>query len=78
MHYRLKDFSQFKPLFLLKGKSMLSYALIFFIIAIVAGLLGFKGVESGASKIAKIFFFIFIVLALLVIGAIILGFKLAF
>ncbi len=30
---------------------MLTYALIFFIIAIIAGLLGFKGVESGAAKI---------------------------
>ena len=57
---------------------MLTYALIFFVIAVIAGMLGFKGVESGASKIAKIFFFIFIILALLVVGATVLGLKLAF
>jgi uncharacterized membrane protein YtjA (UPF0391 family) len=57
---------------------MLSYALFFFVIAIVAGLLGFKGVESGASKIAKFFFFIFIILALFVVAATVFGLKLAF
>lgn len=55
---------------------MLYYALLFFVIAVVAGLLGFKGVESGATKIAKIFFFIFIVLALAVVAATILGISL--
>ena len=55
---------------------MLYYALVFFIIAVVAGLLGFKNVESGATKIAKVFFFIFIVLALLVVAATVLGFSL--
>jgi uncharacterized membrane protein YtjA (UPF0391 family) len=57
---------------------MLTYAIIFFVIAVIAGMLGFKGVESGASKIAKFFFFVFIFLALLVVGAIVLGLKLAF
>ena len=57
---------------------MLYYALLFFVIAVVAGLLGFKDVESGATKIAKFFFFIFIILALLVVGAAILGISLAF
>ena len=83
MHYHLCKFEQLKHLFLLltsllKGISMLSYAIIFFVIAVIAGMLGFKGVESGASKIAKIFFFIFIILALLVVGATVLGLKLAF
>lgn len=57
---------------------MLYYAFLFFVIAIVAGLLGFKDVESGATKIAKFFFFIFIILALLVFGAVVLGLNLAF
>lgn len=57
---------------------MLYYALVFFVIAVVAGLLGFKDVESGATKIAKFFFFIFIILALLVVAAAILGISLAF
>jgi uncharacterized membrane protein YtjA (UPF0391 family) len=52
---------------------MLYYALVFFVIAIIAGLLGFKGVESGATKIAKLFFFIFIVLAIAVVLATLLG-----
>lgn len=57
---------------------MLYYAFLFFAIAIVAGLLGFKEVQSGATKIAKFFFFIFIILALLVVGAVVLGFSLTF
>ena len=57
---------------------MLYYALVFFVIAIIAGLLGFKDVESRATKIAKFFFFIFIILALLVVGSAVLGISLAF
>ena len=57
---------------------MLYYALLFFVIAVVAGLLGFKGVESGATKIAKLFFFVFIILALAVVVATILGISLVF
>ncbi len=57
---------------------MLYYALLFFVIAIVAGLLGFNDVESGANKIAKFFFFIFIILALLVVAASIFGLSLVF
>ena len=37
---------------------MLKWALIFFIVAIVAGLLGFTGIAAGASTIAKWLFFI--------------------
>ena len=55
---------------------MLYYAIVFFIIAVVAGLLGFKGVGSGATKIAKVFFFIFLVLALLVMLSAVLGISL--
>lgn len=43
---------------------MLYYAVVFFIIAIVAGLLGFGGIAVGASSIAQVLFFIFIVLFL--------------
>jgi uncharacterized membrane protein YtjA (UPF0391 family) len=41
---------------------MLRYALIFFIVAIVAALFGFGGIAAGATEIAKILFFIFLVL----------------
>jgi uncharacterized membrane protein YtjA (UPF0391 family) len=37
---------------------MLKWALIFFIIAIVAGLFGFTGIAAGAATIAKWLFFL--------------------
>lgn len=51
---------------------MLYYALVFFVLALVAGLLGFGGIASASVGIAKILFFIFIVLFLLsaVFGAV--------
>lgn len=41
---------------------MLRYAAIFFIIAVVAAVFGFGGIAAGAVDIAKILFFIFLVL----------------
>lgn len=41
---------------------MLGWALIFFIVALVAALFGFTGVYEAASGIASILFFIFLVL----------------
>jgi uncharacterized membrane protein YtjA (UPF0391 family) len=45
--------------------SLLWWAFIAFVVAIVAGALGFRGVESGAATIAKVLFGIFLVLALI-------------
>jgi len=42
---------------------MLHYAVVFFVIALIAALFGFGGIASGAVGIAKILFFVFIVLA---------------
>jgi len=42
---------------------MLHYAIVFFVIALVAALFGFGGIAAGASEIAKILFFIFLVIA---------------
>ncbi len=42
---------------------MLHYAVIFFVIALIAALFGFGGIAAGAVGIAKILFFVFIVLA---------------
>lgn len=39
---------------------MLRWAVIFFVIAIVAAVLGFGGIAAGASEIARILFFIFL------------------
>ncbi|MDT8997748.1 DUF1328 domain-containing protein [Paucibacter sp. APW11] len=43
---------------------MLHYAVVFFVIALIAALFGFGGIAAGAVEIAKVLFFIFIVLAL--------------
>ncbi len=43
---------------------MLRWAAIFFVIAIVAGVMGFWGLESSAAGIAKVLFFAFLVMAL--------------
>ena len=40
---------------------MLKWALIFFIVSIVAGVFGFGGISAGAADIAKILFYIFVV-----------------
>jgi len=49
---------------------MLYYAIVFFVIALVAALLGFGGIAASAVGIAKILSLIFIVLAL---GSLIFG-----
>ncbi|MFX7992970.1 DUF1328 family protein, partial [Acinetobacter baumannii] len=36
---------------------MLHYALIFFVVAIIAAVLGFGGIAAGAASIAKILFY---------------------
>lgn len=49
---------------------MLRYALIFFVVAFIAAVFGFTGIAAGAAEIAKILFFIFVVifLATLLVG----------
>ncbi|HZK40135.1 MAG TPA: DUF1328 domain-containing protein [Atribacterota bacterium] len=42
---------------------MLRLAVVFFVVAIVAALLGFTKIAGSSMQIAKILFFIFIVLA---------------
>jgi uncharacterized membrane protein YtjA (UPF0391 family) len=43
--------------------SMLHYAVIFFVIALIAAVFGFAGIAAGAAGIAKILFFVFLILA---------------
>jgi uncharacterized membrane protein YtjA (UPF0391 family) len=43
---------------------MLRWALTFFIIAIIAGILGFGGIATGAADIARVCFFFFVVVFL--------------
>jgi uncharacterized membrane protein YtjA (UPF0391 family) len=44
---------------------MLHYAVVFFIIAIIAAVLGFGGIAAGAAGIAKILFFVFLIGAII-------------
>jgi uncharacterized membrane protein YtjA (UPF0391 family) len=50
------------PPHFIKEAVMLHYALIFFIVALIAALFGFGGLAAGAAGIAKILFFVFLVL----------------
>ena len=43
---------------------MLSWALTFFIVAISAAVLGFGAIAGAAAGIAKILFFVFLILAI--------------
>jgi uncharacterized membrane protein YtjA (UPF0391 family) len=45
--------------------SMLQYAAVFFVIAIIAAVFGFTGIAAGAASIAKFLFLIFIVAAVI-------------
>lgn len=42
---------------------MLNWALTFFVVAIIAAVLGFTNIAGSAIDIAKILFFVFLVLA---------------
>jgi uncharacterized membrane protein YtjA (UPF0391 family) len=46
---------------------VLKWAIIFFVISLIAGFFGFTGVASGARSIAKVLFFIAIVIFLIVL-----------
>ena len=41
---------------------MLYWAAVFFVVALIAALFGFTGIAVAAAEIAKILFFIFVVL----------------
>ena len=44
---------------------MLRYAVIFFVIALIAAVFGFGGIAAGAVEIAKILFFVFVIMAVI-------------
>jgi uncharacterized membrane protein YtjA (UPF0391 family) len=45
-----------------EGPTMLYWAAVFFVIAIVAAILGFGGLAAGAASIAKVLFVVFLIL----------------
>jgi uncharacterized membrane protein YtjA (UPF0391 family) len=44
-----------------KGVHMLHYAVVFFVIALIAAFFGFGGIAVGAAGIAKILFIVFLI-----------------
>ncbi|MFZ4287819.1 DUF1328 domain-containing protein [Variovorax sp. HJSM1_2] len=44
---------------------MLKYAIIFAVISLLAGVLGFGGVAAGSAMIAKVLFGLFLILAVI-------------
>ncbi|MEY4550599.1 MAG: hypothetical protein RL685_6794 [Pseudomonadota bacterium] len=48
----------------ISGGTMLHWAAVFLVIALVAALFGFGGIAAGAAGIAKVLFVLFIILAL--------------
>jgi uncharacterized membrane protein YtjA (UPF0391 family) len=43
---------------------MLKWAIVFFVVSLIAGALGFTGVARGAARIAKVLFGILLVIAI--------------
>jgi len=46
-----------------RSSRMLKYAIVFAVISLIAGALGFGGVAAGAAGIAKVLFGLFLILA---------------
>ena len=44
--------------------TILKWALVFFLISVVAGVLGFTGISAASADIARILFYIFVVIFL--------------
>lgn len=47
------------------SKEMLSWAVTFFVIALIAGVLGLSGVAGTATEIAYILFLVFLIMAVI-------------
>jgi uncharacterized membrane protein YtjA (UPF0391 family) len=48
-----------------QGGTMLHYTVVFLIIVIIAAVFGFGGIAVGATEIAKILFFVFVILTII-------------
>ncbi|WP_442484297.1 DUF1328 domain-containing protein [Aeoliella sp. SH292] len=55
---------------------LLTWAIIAAVVALIAGALGFTNVAAGAAAIAKIFFGIFLVIAIVLFLMVLLGVSL--
>jgi uncharacterized membrane protein YtjA (UPF0391 family) len=52
---------------------LLQWALIAFVVAIVAGLFGFTGIASGAATVGRVLFGLFLVVAVIFLVLALLG-----
>ena len=50
-----------------KGEIMLKWAIIFFIVSLIAGFFGFTDVAAGAKTVSKVLFFIALAIFLIVL-----------
>lgn len=55
---------------------MLKWALFFAVVSLIAGVFGFTGIAAGSAAIAKVLFFIFLVLFIFAIALVFLGVEL--
>jgi uncharacterized membrane protein YtjA (UPF0391 family) len=60
-----KTFGDWFALVITGDKKMLHWSLVFLVIAIIAAILGFGGIAGTAVGIAKILFFVFLVIWLI-------------
>jgi uncharacterized membrane protein YtjA (UPF0391 family) len=53
-----------------KTVTLLKWALIFFVVSVIAGILGFTGISAASADVARFLFYVFVVifLVLLVLG----------
>jgi len=58
-----------------KENFILRWALIFALMAVVAGLLGFSGIAAGAAGVSKFLLVVLLILALLVVAGLVFGFR---
>jgi uncharacterized membrane protein YtjA (UPF0391 family) len=54
-------------------RAMLTWAIIFLILALIAGAFGFTDLAKGAAAIAKVLFFIFLALFVILVALSLLG-----
>jgi uncharacterized membrane protein YtjA (UPF0391 family) len=65
MALRRARLQNFPPSFQPGGLHMLRWALIFFVVALLAAVLGFTGIAVAAAGVAKVLFYLFVVLFLI-------------
>jgi uncharacterized membrane protein YtjA (UPF0391 family) len=49
--------------------TLLKWAAVFFIVSVVAGLLGFTGLAAGAAALAQVSFYLFLAICLILVTA---------